>query len=110
MSNEQESTRRHDLEPSITVTKEQIQAMLHAVTGDELVAVSMMALTEQEFHAQTAHPDRPNGNLVIDSHMTDGWLLVGYDWNTEGCPAWLAPDGGWHYQPNETGHYPWKTS
>lgn len=95
---------RYDLDggnlPPMAVTAEQLQAMQHALTDETITGL---------IRAEDVSLENPGAmGLVIEAYDSHGWLLVGYPWNTDGMPVWLATDGGWHFQPGETGYYPWR--
>ena len=46
--------------------------------------------------------------VLISAFDEDGWILAEYPANTEGTGVWIAPDGGIHFGPGESGYYPWK--
>jgi hypothetical protein len=97
-------------EVPIRISPEQAKALAHAATSPELICAGFASLAEV-IADQDGH-DVLNRTLVLDTYIVndDGScdLGVNYVWNEEGGGVWLAPDGGWHYQPNEKGYYPWR--
>lgn len=106
--------KRIDLKPAPMLTADQIRAIAHASTSEELYVASFVALSDKEAEAAFNEGEMPERNLgnsgleLLSYTPDDGWLYFNYPWNTEGEGVWLAPDGGWHYQPGESGYYPWK--
>jgi hypothetical protein len=74
---------RHELTPNLAITENQLFALAHAAK------------------------ETGNTQFAVEAYDDEGWLLLAPELESA-SGAWLAPDGGWHFGPDEVGHYPWR--